>query len=231
MEFFSGYSTKADGSMYLSVDGFDPENEINRKRYFDSIGCRDLPVVSAGLVHGTSVSDVRSGIPSHFKETDALVTDKPGVILTLTGADCFPVYFEDRLSNIVGIAHAGWRGIVHGIIPQTIDRLVSLGSKPERLNMHIGPGICADHFEIRRDILPFFSTFHTAVREETSPVEKVTVDLKRIILRQAATAGISANRISESTECTCCLQEKYFSYRRDRPETIQAQVAYIGMRQ
>ncbi len=231
MEFVRGYSKKNNGSMYLSANGFDPENVSNRRRFFSMEERDGMPVIAAGLIHGTAVSVVDLKSPSYIRETDALVTDKPDILLSITGADCFPLFFEDPYAGIIGICHAGWRSVLGGIVPGTAEALHALGSDMKQIIVHIGPGICADHFEIGQDVVPLFEPYKEAIRHiGTGDDKKILVDLKRIIRHQLADTGITGDHISDANECTYCLEETYYSFRRDHPDTLRTQVAYIGMK-
>lgn len=223
-----GYSTRKDGNMYLSAEYQNPRNIANRKRFFKSLGLQKNKIVAANLVHGTNVATIDSSSPDFLLNTDALITKEKNIVLTLTGADCFPVCFEDAKNNIIGIAHCGWRGIIAGIVPKTIDHIVSLGGQKENIKIKIGSGICTNHFEIQNDIVDSFSDYSEAI-EKTSG--KTHIDLRRIITRQAIKLGITEENISREGECTFCLPEKYFSYRRDKPASLETQVAYIVIRQ
>lgn len=218
-----GFSEKKDGSMYLPMKDALPENVANRKLFFESKGLGGRKVVVANLVHGTTVAVVDARTEYFVPATDALLTKASEVILTLTGADCFPVYLEEKEAGIIGLAHCGWRGIVGGILSKTITTLVDMGGKRESAVLTIGPGICARHFEITEDVLSSFSAYSDFVTKN----DGIRVDLKGIIMQQLQEAGIVSENIIDKNECTYCLSEKYFSYRRDQPKTIEAQVAYI----
>ena len=122
---FLGISSKADGNMRL-FDNFG--NFIilnNRENFFSKIGLNNENVISANLVHTNKVTKV--GLPDRGKiisNCDALITDQPGIILTITVADCLPIYFYDSIKNAVAIAHAGWRGLGSGIIEKVIKAFV-----------------------------------------------------------------------------------------------------------
>jgi hypothetical protein len=220
-----GYSTKKDGSMILSAYGFSVENIRNRKRFFAGRRLAEYNSIAASLAHGTNISVIDHNSKGFVLDTDALVTRESGIILTLTGADCFPVYFEEKKAGIIGIAHCGWRGIVSGIIPKIINVILERGGSVEHLYVTIGPGICKKHFEIQEKDSVSFAEFPEAViRGKT-----LTVDLKKIIRAQARQAGVLRKHMTDTKECTYCLSEKYFSYRRDKPEHLETQVAYIVM--
>ena len=209
--------------MYLTAADPLPGNIANRKRFFEAQGLGGRKIVVANLVHGMNVEKINASSDYVALDTDALVTKAPGIVLTLTGADCFPVYLEEKTAGIVGLAHCGWRGIVGGIVEKTIAAMVGMGGKAENITLTIGPGICAEHFEIREDALPAFAAYTDFIIKD----KKIRADLKGIIKKQAADAGISSEHISDWNECTYCLPDKYFSYRREKPEYIEAQVAYI----
>lgn len=209
--------------MYFPLADPLPENVANRKRFFEANGLGGRKIVIANLVHGTHVEKITAGAEYVIPDTDALITKEPGIILTVTGADCFPVYFEERTTGIIGLAHCGWRGIVDGIIEKTIASIIAMGGKKENLLIMIGPGICAKHFEIREDVLPSFSAYDDYITRD----KNIRVNLNGIMKKQAEGAGIVSENISDMNECTHCLPEKYFSYRRDKPQYLEAQVAYI----
>ena len=212
--------------MYLSAEGFDPENLENRQRYFGRIGVGEMRIVAAGLVHGTRIGIVDADTPAYLPETDALVTTERGILLTLTGADCFPLFFRDEEAGIVGLAHAGWRGIAAGIVGATVEALLRLGAEPERIRLRMGPGICRKCFEVGEEVARGFLDVPGAVMREESIIR---VDLPAVIRYRAARAGITPGRISGPDTCTSCLPGRYFSYRRDRPDVLETQVAFIGI--
>lgn len=214
-----GISERKDGSMYMKV----AENAHHRKRFFEACGLSGRQIAAAELIHGTHVEIVTPASKHLLPKTDALITQAPGIILTLTGADCFPVYLEERSAGIIGLVHCGWRSIVAGIIPETIAVLIEIGGKTDRLMLTLGPGICARHFEIREDILPAFAPYSEYIENENG----IRVDLKAIIRKQALKNGVREKNIIDSGECTYCLKDKYFSFRRDQPKTLETQIAYI----
>ncbi|MEI8097023.1 MAG: polyphenol oxidase family protein [Candidatus Moraniibacteriota bacterium] len=218
-----GFSERIDGSMYLPTENPLPENVANRKRFFEMNKLGGRKIVVARLTHSSNVTTVDARSEYFIPDTDALVTRTPEILLTLTGADCFPVYFEEKTAGIIGLAHCGWRGIVDGIVEKTIAAIIEMGGKAENIVLTIGPGICEKHFEIKEDILSFFSAYPEFIFRD----KNVTVDLKGIIKKQASVAGIVSTNILDTNECTYCLDEKYFSYRRDKSDPIEAQIAYI----
>jgi YfiH family protein len=220
-------SEKDDGSMRLFADkpvGF--ENEKNREKFFVKCGIESENVVSAGLVNGNNVEIITDVSKKRILNTDGLVTDKRGIYLSLTVADCIPVYFYDGTNGIIGLAHAGWRGVVDGVVKNTVAKMQSLGSEANNVSVQFGPGINRCHFEIKEDILDQFAGYENYVERKEG---KIHVNLKDILFHQLSTCGIGKENISNDSECTFCC-ERYFSFRRDKPPITEAMVAVIGMK-
>ncbi len=226
MAIYKGYSERKNGNMYLSAKDQNAENISNRKAFFDSLGFNGYKIVAANLVHGTHIETITHNSPDFLLNTDALITKEKEIVLTLTGADCFPVYFEDSTKSVIGLAHCGWRGIIAGIVPKTIDRMISLGGEKENIRIDIGPGICMKHFEIKDNSIDSFIEYPESIQKADG---RIGIDLRHIITNQAIKSGIPHHHISDTGKCTFCLSHTYFSYRRDKPKQLETQVAYITM--
>lgn len=230
-EITAALSEKKDGSMKVFSEQSDEQkiNNANREKLFREQGIAPDRVAVADLVHGTAVA-VLSGenagggvVPA----TDALVTAEKNLFLSVTVADCLPVFFYDPVAEAIGIAHAGWRGIVSGVLRQTVASLRDCGAHTENISVAIGPGIQKCHFEIGTDIFPQFASFEKYITRKNG---KIFVDLQGIAREQLENLGISAERIEASPLCTFCEPDRFFSYRRDKPEAIKVMVAVIGHR-
>jgi hypothetical protein len=218
-----GLSKKSDKAMELAMGDLTHAN--NRRRFFEQQGIDWLKIVSPKQIHSATVVKVGDSDRSKIiPDADGLVTAGRDVFLTVTVADCFPVYFFDPVSNTIGLAHSGWRGTVANISGETAK---ALAVNPANLIAGIGPGIQACHFEIKEDILEKFDNYPEAIINRGS---NFFVDLPLIIKKQLITAGLKSQNIENCGECTYCLKEKYFSFRRDKPENVEAMVAYIGIR-
>jgi len=79
---------------------------------------------------------------------DALVTDRPGLLLGVVTADCAPVLLADRQAGIVGAAHAGWKGAVAGVTDSTIAAMEALGARRDRIVAAVGPCIAQASYEV-----------------------------------------------------------------------------------
>ena len=88
---------------------------------------------------------------------DALVTDRPGLILGIVTADCAPVLFADRDAGVIGAAHAGWKGAHGGVIESTVAAMVQLGARRDRIVAAIGPCIGQPSYEVGEDFRANFA--------------------------------------------------------------------------
>ncbi|EKE20791.1 MAG: hypothetical protein ACD_7C00483G0002 [uncultured bacterium] len=215
-------SEKKDGSMKLLGD--DSDNE-NRNKFFKKNKIDKIKVISAGMIHGNKVVIVDNESPQIIPGADALVT-KEKVFLAITIADCVPVYFYDEKNKIIGLAHAGWRGVTGDIMGNTLKRMLKLGAKVEEIKVVLGPGIRKCHFEIKEDILDNFKKYPQFI---ISKEDKIFIDLFGIIKKELLEAGVLARNIHDSKECTFENKEKFFSYRRDKPEVVEVMMAIVGL--
>ncbi len=81
-------------------------------------------------------------------EADGLVTDRPGLALGILTADCAPLLLEDAASGVIGACHAGWKGALGGVIGATVEAMVRLGARPERIAAAVGPCIGRRSYEV-----------------------------------------------------------------------------------
>lgn len=216
---YLGISEKEDGSMKDSLK--------NRLSFLKKIGLDDKIIISAGLIHGNKVSIIDNVYESQSIENcDALITSRDDVLLTITVADCLPIYFFDRNKKIIALAHAGWRGVYLKIVLEVINIFVNhYNSNLNDLEVFIGPHIRNCHFEIQEDILNQFNELDILRRDN-----KIFVDLSKSVGRQLIELGINEKNINISNECTYCLDNKYFSYRRDRLSGLKTMLAYLGQK-
>nr|KKS48924.1 MAG: hypothetical protein UV11_C0001G0019 [Candidatus Giovannonibacteria bacterium GW2011_GWF2_42_19] len=220
-----GFSEKKDGLMKLFPDD---RNSKNRERFFESKKIPSNRIVSADLVHGVNIEIVKNSDAAAIKpRTDGLTTSEPNLFLTITGADCFAVYFFDPKKKAIGIAHVGWRGLVGGIIMNMLSEMKKrFDSNSIDLMAAIGPGIRKCHFEVNSSDRAYYKGYPEFILDKG---EKSNIDMPEIIKKQLTEGGLAEKNIEDYEECTYCLDKKYFSYRRDKSPKIEAQVAFIGL--
>lgn len=187
------------------------EHGFGTRNSVDWPGSRPLAAVKQ--IHSDRVV-VAEG-PGVLGEGDALITDRPGFLLTIRTADCFPILLADREHRRVAAVHAGWRGTAAGIAAKTV---AAMGSGD--LVAVIGPGIQKCCFEVGPEVAVHFAGY---------PAERTHVDLAAENRRQLIEAGLSPDQIVVSDLCTCCGPDQFHSFRRDR-EASGRMVSAIGIR-
>ncbi len=213
-----GISYKKDGSMKNEPD--------NRWLFFAKNNLDKKIIISAELVH-----DKKVVVVNRFKHSqtvmgcDALITNNPAQVLTITVADCLPVYFYDSQKQVVALAHAGWRGLINGILLNVINSFKNdYQSASQDIFVFIGPHIKACHFEVKADVATLFPDNIKIKRNQ-----KVYLDLELLAKQQLLDLGILLANIKVSADCTYCLPNKYFSYRKDKEQGLRTMLAYINL--
>lgn len=120
----------------------------NRRRAVEAVlpGAR---LVTVYQVHSPEVVEVRAPWPDDERpRADAMVTNRPGLLLGIVTADCAPVLFADHTAGVVGAAHAGWRGAQGGILENTLAAMERLGAERSRIEAVIGPAIAQESYEV-----------------------------------------------------------------------------------
>lgn len=221
-----GISEKKDGSMKLYPEADNTDALNNRELFFGGRKLSPDLVVSAEITQGVDIAAVKSQDRGRIVPgVDGLVSAEPELVMAITVADCLPLYFFDPNRRAAGIAHVGWRGAESSMSAHMVEKMAStFSSSPADILVLIGPHIQNCHFEVGSEVAEKFSQYPSAVRKKS---EKLYLDLAYINREQLKAAGVSTANISVSSECTYCRADKYFSFRRDHPENVQAQVAYI----
>jgi len=177
----------------------------------------DFPeVVSVPQVHGID-RPVQVG-EKFVGGWDAIVTNQPNVLVTIRTADCVPVLLADPRQRIVSAVHAGWRGAVYGILPQTLQRMMAhFGCEIQSIQMAIGPSAGPCCYEVDGAVIDplqvHFSDWPTVLSLHGERLGKM--DLKELLRRQALEAGMLPTNVHTLNLCTICRPEQFFSYRRE----------------
>lgn len=220
-----GVSTGYFSSMNLGIKTKDSRENIleNYRLFTEAIGVDMNNVVIGNLNHGNNVrvatkEDAGKGLlrPFSYVDVDALVTNEPNLVLTITCADCVPVFLYDPVKKAVGIAHSGWKGTALEIAGKTVEKMVSeYGCNPADIIAGIGPCIGMCCYEVSQDVYEEFLEFDYLDDAWYFEKEdgKYDLDLSRIIFGTLAYAGILPEHISISGLCTCCNNDILFSHR------------------
>lgn len=224
---FLGISTKEDGSLRLLENN--KTTRDNRSFFLKKNKIEKENLISSKLVHGNKVKIILG--KKEKKELngyDGLITNIPKIILSITVADCLPIYFYDPSKNIIGIAHAGWKSLDSLLIKKMINSFNnSYHSEVKNIKILIGPHIQKCHFEIKSDLEKKFKEYSNFIIKKE---EKIFLNLSLVAEKQLIDEGVLKKNIEISPECTYCLKDKYFSYRRDGENNFKTMMAYITIR-
>ncbi len=237
-----GYSEGRYGEFNINRYCGDDEEAIrkNRKALCQLLHISDARLLMPHQVHMTEVAVVNeellllSAEKQHqaLEGIDAIMTDKVGVCIGVSTADCIPVLLYDKRHHAVGAIHAGWRGTVQRIVEKTIARMTAVyGTQPSELVAQIGPGIHLESFEVGDEVYDAFTqagfdmetiskkypsdsgskffTFHSSLYPS-----KWHIDLPECNRQQLLSAGLPNDHIAVSPVCTYQHHDTFFSARR-----------------
>ena len=143
-------------------------------------------------------------------EADAMVTNIKSIAIGILTADCAPILFYDPEENVVGAAHAGWRGAVSGIIESTVRKMESFDSNPKNIIAAIGPCIGKNNYEIDEE---FMRNFQGKGDCFCLLNRKMHFDLSKFCCKKLIECGLQEENIDALNIDTYADNENYFSYR------------------
>ena len=181
-----------------------------RRSFAKKVGFDPSRLVIPKQTHSTNVIFATS--INSIENCDGVFTNEKDIVCSIQVADCMPIYFAHRSKNVYGLVHAGWRGLVYGVLESTSQLIFENGYKLHDFEVFIGPSIQRCCFEIRDDIVGNFKIECVTPAQENG---KYRVDLQHQAYRELMQMGFKKKQIKVSTDCTYCSQEKYHSFRRD----------------
>lgn len=192
-------------------------------------------IVHSRQLHGCEVSshDPKAGekppLREHYssrgsltvvEDGDGHVTASPGILLSVTVADCVPISLVDPRTRSLGLLHGGWRGVARGILEAGVTLLTRrYGSRPQELHLHMGPSICGACYEVGPEV-------HSALGLRV-PQHPAPVNLKTLLGERAVAVGVPISQITLSAFCTRCGGSPLFSHRGGDGER---QLGLLGVR-
>ena len=186
----------------------------NRRLVSDAMGGAADLLLTAHQSHSSDVLVVEHAFGTARPKCDAMVTNKPGLLLAVLTADCQPVLLADRSAGVIGVAHAGWKGALDGVLENTIAAMEGLGANRGRISAIIGPCISQSAYEVGPEFVGRFlcvdqnhADFFVAGQSG-----RMMFDLPAFGLFRLRRAGIGSARWTG--HCTYDDPGRFYSYRR-----------------
>jgi polyphenol oxidase len=220
-----GFFTRRGGvstGVYESLNGGvgsddDPERVLeNRRRMADALGIAGDHLMVPFQIHSATALHLKTPFTRETRpKCDGVVTATRGLGLGVTGADCGIVLFADAERQIIGAAHAGWKGALTGVLEATIDAMIEIGARRESIAAGLGPMIGPKSYEVGPEFFARFVEADSDYAEFFAPSVKAAhymFDLPRFIEFRLKAAGLKA--IADCGVDTYADEARCFSYRR-----------------
>lgn len=201
-----------------------PENvRQNHRLMYDALDVNGERACTVWMVHGADVVVVDGPVDGRrwVALADSMITNRPDTPLVMRYADCTPILFHDPVREVIGIAHAGWRGTVAGVASRTVHAMSqAYGCQPQDIQVGIGPCIGVGRYQVGEEVVSavqgYFGTVETLICRDPSDgtayfdlVRANALDLERAGVTQIETAGL----------CTAERTDEFYSHRAERGKT------------
>ncbi len=198
----------------------------NRRKLASYLNCNLEDFVCPEQTHSSNYYKVTTkdkgrgiySIEDAIKNTDAIYTYEPNILLCCFTADCVPIFFYDKKSGLVGIIHSGWKGTVNEITLKVLEHIkIKEQNNPNDLYVQIGMAISQERFEVDEDVYNQFLKlgYADSFIYYNDKTNKYHIDNKRVVKKQCELVGIPSENISIDETCTFSSPD-CFSYRQDK---------------
>ncbi len=209
-----GFTTKKTGNIAFHV--FDDISKVEKNHEslakilnYDKNSLIHMKQIHSSLVH--IVNDKDNFTNPH--SCDALITNKINTPLMVMVADCSPILFYDSQKKVIAVAHAGRQGAFKNIIQNTINSMhKEFHSNTSDISVSVGPSIGVCCYEVGNEIYDEAQEIGLEYALQKKGNSHY-LDINKILKKQLINAGIEEQNIEVLPECTCCLSNKYYSYR------------------
>jgi YfiH family protein len=219
--FFTREGGVSDG-LYASLNGGTGSNDAadrvleNRARMAAALGVEPHRFLTVYQVHSPDVVVAETPWNGDTRpHADAIVTRLRALAIGVTTADCGPILFADPRAQVIGAAHAGWRGALTGVVEATVGAMERLGAKRGDIRAAIGPMIRQSNYEVGSDLIERFTGEDGASHRYFDPASReghALFDLGSYVAGRLARAGVG--HIEDLGLCTYADPQRFFSYRR-----------------
>ncbi len=194
----------------------------NRIKLANVIGISPGNLVFPRQTHSGNVAVIHNLPTVELVETDALVTNKPGICICVQTADCVPILLYDQAMNVAGAVHAGWRGTIKGIAMKAVQAMKDhFGTDPVNILAAIGPSISHRVYEVGNEVITDFRSTFRNCDSFISPLpgNKWLLDLWEANRQVLLSAGLLPQNIEILGRCSFLEEDSFYSARRDGQQT------------
>jgi len=189
---------------------------INRAKAASALGAQSDDLLTVHQIHSADVHVAKTPWPrQQAPRADAIVTDVPQLAIGILTADCAPLLLADPVARVAAAAHAGWKGALGGIVARTVEVMIDLGARPERIHAAVGPCISQAAYEVGPEFEAAFLAIdpgHARYFARPEPAARPRFDLPGFVVSRLEAAGVG--RIEDLAACTYANEADFFSYRR-----------------
>ena len=202
------------------------KNIINYDKFLKLFNLNYLNVVKPIFKHSSNYAIVTKKYNDNYPDIyleeyfniDALITNKKGIILSTTSADCNLILIYDKKNNIIANVHSGWLGTLNKVVVNTINGMINnFSTNPNDLICCLCPSIRICHFEVDNDVYNKFKEKYQNKKYYKFINNKWHIDLVNIIIDDLINLGVNKNNIIDSNICTMCNSDKMHSFRGNKP--------------
>ena len=218
LDLLCAFSTRILGNMSLFYG--DTGNALeNRKNFLVSLGIDYQNLVCTKQVHGSAAGYIQEidrgkgalSYDSAIADTDALITDKKNLPLSIFTADCLSVLLYDSKTPSIGLVHAGWRSSKENVTVKAVQLMQEkFNTKVEDLYAGFGPAIRDCCYEVEGEFTDFFAPEYLIKRDGLYYLDLIGINKKQLLVQ-----GLKDKNIFDSKICTACRSEEFFSYRKE----------------
>jgi polyphenol oxidase len=187
---------------------------INRARVAEAMAVAPDHLITLHQTHSADVLHITGPIEGERPRADGMVTATPGLVLGVLTADCQPVLFADREAQVIGAAHAGWRGASSGVLEATVAAMEGLGAARARIVAVIGPTISQSAYEVGPEFFDRFRDDDPATGRffANGKGDRMLFDLPAYSCARLRAAGV--DQVEWTRHCTFSDPERFYSFRR-----------------
>ena len=220
------YSDRVQHAYSLKPLQFSDENDqapANYEKICEALNIDSNKIIKSAQKHTDVVKDIEEYIDEKFEFVDGFITNKKNIPLVTKYADCTPIILYDKIKNVIGNVHSGWRGTLQRISAKAVKLMIEkYNCNPADIIVCIGPCIKQCHFQVEEDFIENFKQEFGNVEKyyKTGEIiegkQKYYFDTTSLIIDYLTEIGINRENIFDSNICSVCNVAKMSSYRAEK---------------